>query len=127
MQHFRKLLLPALFLGFLFIGLIAFMQSRPSHKNARVYTTVKKFSPYVLEKRFGGLEIINKEDPEFKEKPNNMTLFKEFERLERAWGKKHLKLKGDLLIINDNNGSTLHTLPLQNKDEIEFVHRYYGI
>ncbi|KYJ86785.1 hypothetical protein [Sulfurovum riftiae] len=127
MQNFRKFLLPALFLGFLFIGLIAFMQSKPSSKNARVYTTVKQFSPYTLEKRFGGLEIINKEDPEFKEKPNNMTLFKEFERLEREWGKKHLKLSDGKLLIMDNNGTTVHTLKLQTKDEVEFVHQYYGI
>jgi hypothetical protein len=127
MQNFRKFLFPALFLGFIFIGLIAFIQSKPSPKNTRVYKTVQQFSPYTLEKRFGGLQIINKEDPEFKEKPNNMTLFKEFERLEREWGRKHLKLSKDQLIITDNNGTTTHTLQLQTKDEVEFVHNYYGI
>jgi len=127
MQKYSKYLLPALFIGFIFIGLIAFMESKPSSKNARVYTTVKQFSPYKLEKRFGGLEIVNKEDPEFKEKPNNMTLFKEFERLEKAWGEKHLKLTNGKLLIMDNNGTTVHTLELQSKDEIDFVHRYYGI
>jgi len=127
MQNFRKFLLPALFLGFLFIGITALIESKPSPKNARVYKTVQQFSPYTLEKRFGGLQIINKEDPEFKEKPNNMTLFKEFERLEREWGRKHLKLSKDQLIITDNNGTTTHTLQLQTKDEVEFVHNYYGI
>jgi len=127
MQHMRKFLIPALFLGFLFIGINALIQSKPSPKNARVYKTVQQFSPYTLEKRFGGLQIINKEDPEFKEKPNNMTLFKEFERLEKTWGKKHLKLSNDQLIIMDNNGTIVHTLKLQAKDEVEFVHRYYGI
>jgi hypothetical protein len=127
MQNFRKFLIPALFIGFLFIGLITFMESKPSSKNRRVYTTVQKFSPYRLEKRFGGLKIINKENPEFKEEPNNMTLFQEFERLEREWGKRHLKLSKDLLIITDNNGRTIHTLQLQTKDEAAFVHNYYGI
>ena len=127
MQNMRKYLLPALFLGFLLIGINALLESKPSPKNARVYKTVQQFSPYTLEKRFGGLQIINKEDPEFKEKPNNMTIFKEFERLEKAWGKKHLKLKNDTLLIMDNNGTTVHTLPLQSKEETEFVHSYYGI
>jgi len=127
MQNMRKYLLPALFLGFLFIGINALIESKPSPKNARVYKTVQQFSPYTLEKRFGGLQIVNKEDPEFKEKPNNMTIFKEFERLEKAWGKKHLKLESNTLVIMDNNGTTLHTLPLQNKDEETFVHSYYGI
>ncbi len=127
MSKFKKYLLPAFFLAFLLIGISAFLQSKPSPKNARVYKTVKQFSPYTLEKRFGGLEIINKEDPEFKEKPDNMTLFKEFERLEKAWGKKHLKLEKSTLVIMDNNGTTVHTLPLHSKDETDFVHRYYGI
>ncbi|RRS30568.1 MAG: hypothetical protein P794_06335 [Epsilonproteobacteria bacterium (ex Lamellibrachia satsuma)] len=127
MNSLKKYLPIALFLGFLLFGLDAFMQSKPSSKNARVYKTVKQYSPYYLEKRFGGLQIMNKEDPEFKEKPNNMTLFKEFERLEKEWGKKHLKMENNMLIILDNNSSQLSTLPLQNQKEIDFIHRYYGI
>jgi len=127
MQQFRKYLLPAFFLAFLLIAVSALIESKPSSKNKRVYQTVQQFSPYYLEKRFGGLEIRNKEESDFKEKPNNMTIFKEFERLEKAWGKKHLKLQNNLLLIYDNNGTLLHTLPLQERDEITFVHRYYGI
>jgi len=127
MQNMRKYLLPAFFLGFLLLGINALIQSKPSPKNARVYKTVQQFSPYKLEKRFGGLQIVNREDPEFKEKPNNMTIFKEFERLEKAWGEKHLKLENNTLVIMDNNGTALHTLPLQSKDEKAFVHSYYGL
>jgi hypothetical protein len=127
MNTFNKYLLPALFLGFLIFGLDAFMQSRPSHKNKRVYQTVQQYSPYYLDKRFGGLQIMSKTDPEFKEQPNNMTLFKEFERLEKAWGKQHLKLQNNQLIILDDNGTQQAVLPLQNKDEIDFVRRYYGV
>lgn len=127
MQKISKYLLPAFFLAFLLLGVNALIESKPSPKNARVYKTVQQFSPYTLEKRFGGLQIVNKEDPEFKEKPNNMTIFKEFERLEKAWGKKHLKLKNDTLFILDNNGTAVHKLPLQNQEETAFVHRYYGI
>jgi len=127
MNSLRKYLPFALLLGFLAFGLSAFFQSRPSHKNARVYKTVQQYSPYYLDKRFGGLQIMNKEDPEFKEKPNNMTLFKEFERLEKKWGKKHMKLDGSTLYISDNNGTEVAKLSLQNKEEIDFVHNYYGL
>lgn len=127
MGSLKKYLPLALLLGFLVFGLDAFFQSRPSHKNARIYKSVQKYSPYYLEKRFGGLEIVNKEDPEFKEKPNNMTLFKEFERLEKKWGKTHLKLNGNTLFIFDNNGTKVEKLPLQTKDELDFVHSYYGL
>lgn len=127
MSSLRKYLPVALFLGFFLFGLAAFLQSKPTAKNERVYKTVQQYSPYYLDKRFGGLEILNKEDPKFKEKPNNMTLFKEFERLEKVWGQKHLTIENNQLIIRDNNGSQLSALPLQNKKEIDFIHRYYGI
>ncbi len=127
MNSFKKYLPFALFLGFLLFGLSAFLESKPSSKNARVYKTVQKYSPYYLDKRFGGLQIMNKENPSFKEKPNNMTLFKEFERLERTWGQKHLKIDDNILIISDNNGTQLSTLPIQTPKEREFIHRYYGI
>ncbi len=123
----KKYLPIALFLGFIFVGLLAFLDGKPSHKNARVYKTVQNYSPYYLDKRFGGLQIMNKEDASFKEKPDNITLFKEFERLEKKWGKKHLSIKENKLIIIDNNGTTLKELPLENKDEITFIHNYYGI
>ena len=123
----KKYLPIALLIGFILFGLSAFFQSKPSSKNERVYKTVQKYSPYYMDKRFGGLTIMNKEDPEFKEKPNNMTLFKEFERLEKAWGKTHLKLESNTLIILDNNGSEQGTLPLQTKEELDFAQQFYGL
>ncbi len=127
MNTFRKYLPFALFAGFLLFGLNAFMQSRPAPKNTRIYTEVQHFSPYFLDKRFGGLEIRSKTDPDFKEKPNNMTLFQEFERLEREWGKQHLKLQKNTLLILDDNGTVQKEVPLQNKAELDFIHRYYRI
>jgi len=127
MHSLKKYLPIALVLGFFFFGLEVFFQSRPDAKNERVYKTVQQYSPYYLDKRFGGLQIMNKEDPEFKEKPTNATLFKEFSRLEKEWAKTHLKLDNSNLIILDNNGTQISSLLLQNIEEIDFVHHYYGI
>ena len=127
MSSFKKYLPIALLIGFMLFGLSAFIQSKPSTKNDHVYKTVQKYSPYYMDKRFGGLTILNKEDPEFKEKPNNMTLFKEFERLEKSWAKTHLKLESNTLIILDNNGSVQATLPLQTKEELDFAQEFYGL
>ncbi len=127
MPTLKKLLPLALLIGFMLFGLSAFIQSKPSTKNDHVYKTVQKYSPYYMDKRFGGLTIMNKEDPEFKEKPNNMTLFKEFERLEKTWAKTHLKLESNTLIILDNNGSVQATLPLQTKEELDFAQEFYGL
>ncbi len=127
MPNLKKYLPIALLIGFILFGLSAFFQSKPSPKNNRVYKAVQKYSPYYMDKRFGGLTILNREDPEFKEKPNNMTLFKEFERLEKGWGKTHLKIEGTTLIILDNNGSQLSSLLLHTKEEIDFARQFYGI
>ena len=127
MQSLRKYLTLAFFVAFLGLAIVAFMSSKPSDKNARVYKTVQQYSPYYLDKRLGGLTIKNKEDKEFKEKPNNMTLFKEFERLEKEWAKTHLKLSQSTLIILDNNGTEVSKLELQNPEELSFVKRYYEV
>jgi len=127
MKSIKKFLPVAIILGFFLFGLDAFFQSRPSEKNARVYKTVQTYSPYYLERRFGGLQIMNKENPDFKEKPTNATLFREFSRLEKEWGQAHLKIENNSLIIADNNGTQLSTLPLQSTEELNFLHSYYGI
>jgi hypothetical protein len=123
----KKYLPLALFLGFLFISIVTFINSKPSSKNARVYKIVKEYSPYYFQKSFGGLKILSKEDKNFKEEPENTKLFKRFEELERNWGKKHLKIKDNKLEIYDNSNKLLKTVELKTKDEVDFVHRYYGV
>jgi hypothetical protein len=127
MKQWRRYLPVALFLAFLFSVRVAFFQSRPAPKNARIYQTVQQYSPYYLDKRFGGLTIRSKEDESFEEKPTSMTLFKEFERLERSWGKSHLRIQNDMLIILDDNASTQAKVPLHSNDERQFIHHYYGV
>jgi len=127
MNRLKKYLPIALMLGFLALGISAFIQSKPSHKNERVYTTVKKYSPYYTDQRIGGIQIMSKEDPEFKEKPDNMELFKRLDELEKAWAQKHLKVENNVLIIFDNNGTQQATLPLNTQEEIDFTHHFYGI
>ena len=127
MNKFKKYLPFALFAGFLFLGISAFMESKPSQKNERVYTTVKKYSPYYTDQRFGGIQIMSKEDAEFKETPKNRVLFKRLDELEKAWAKKHLKIENNVLIILDNNGTQLSSLPLSTQEELNFAHTFYGI
>jgi hypothetical protein len=127
MKNLNKILPIALFLAFFIFGLNVFMQSRPTSKNARVYKIVKEFSPYYIEKRFGGLEILKKDDKEFKEKPSNEAFFKKFEELEREWGKKHIKIENSSAIIVDNSGKELKRFKIKNRDERDFLARYYGV
>lgn len=127
MGHIRKYLPLALMLSFFALGISAFMQSKPSQKNERIYKAVKEYSPYYTDQRFGGIQIMSKEDTDFKEEPSNMELFKRLDELEKTWGKKHLKLENNTLIILDKNGSQQAALPLTAPEEIQFVHQFYGI
>ena len=127
MKNFNKYLPIALMIGFFLIGFNVFLESRPTPKNKRVYKIVKEYSPYYIEKRFGGLEILSKKDKDFKEKPSNEEFFKTYEELERKWGKRHLILNKNQLTIVDDNNKTLKVIDLKTKDELNFVKSYYGL
>jgi hypothetical protein len=122
----KKYLVIALGLGFAFLAINAFIESKPVSK-APIYKSIERYSPYYLEKRFGGLEIMSKIDSAFKEKPNNMEVFHRMEFLEKEWGQKHLKIVSNELIISDDNGTELVKLPISTKIDSDFVHRYYGL
>ena len=123
----KKILFLALSAGFLFFGFSAYMQSQGSAKNKRVYQAIHPYSPYYIEKRFGGLQIRKKGEESFKEKPNNMEVFHRMDALEKAWGQKHLTLSASTLTIHDNNGTTLGNVTLKTPDEKQFVHTFYGL
>jgi len=123
----KKLVFIALGIGFILFGINAYLQSKPSPKNRRIYQAVQEFSPYYLDKRFGGLQIMSKTDKEFKEKPSNMEVFHRLEFLEKRWGEKHLTLEKDMLVIHGDKGEVLKRITLKNGEEKNFVHTYYGL
>ncbi|SFV62273.1 hypothetical protein MNB_SV-9-413 [hydrothermal vent metagenome] len=123
----KKYIFWILGLAFMLFGFSAYVQSVPESKNDRVYTEIKKYSPYYLDKRFGGLTILSKEDKNFKLKPTNMEVFHILDKLEKDWGKVHLKLNSNTLLVLDNNSSNLAIIKLENQDEINFIKKFYGI
>ena len=123
----KKYIFWVLGIAFIIFGFSAYVQSVPETKNNRVYKEIKKYSPYYLDKRFGGLTIMSKEDKDFKEKPLNIEVFHRLDELEKDWGKLHLKLNVNKLVVIDNNSSTVAIIKLDNKDEIQFINRFYGI
>jgi len=122
----KKYLVIALGLAFAMLAVDALIQAKPASK-APIYDAVKEFSPYFIEKRFGGLRIMSKTNSEFKEQPNNMDVFHRFESLEKAWGKKHLKIDEQTLLIQDKSGKVIKKLPLKGSENTLFIHSYYGI
>jgi len=122
----KNYLFIALSLGLTFMAFMAFQQAKPTPK-APIYKEVQKYSPYYMDKRFGGLQIMSRVDESFKEKPTNMELFHRLEFLEKEWGKTHLKVVNNQLEVMDNNASTIATIPLSTPNNSSFVHSFYGI
>lgn len=123
----RKFLLLALTLGFGLIAFIAFQEAKPEQKNAPIYQEIKPYSPYYLDKRFGGLAILSKVDKAFQEKPSSMEVFHRLDALEKSWGKQHLKRENDILFILDDKQSVITQLPIKTEQDKVFVHTFYGI
>jgi hypothetical protein len=116
----------ALTVGMTLMAIVAFQEARPTPK-APIYKVIKNYSPYYIDKRFGGLQIMSKEDKEFKEKPTNMELFHRLEFLEKAWAKEHLKVVDKKVIITDNNGTKSATIDISTEEDAQFIHSFYGI
>ena len=123
----KKYLLLALSLAFLFTAFMAFQKSRPMEKNAPIYQEIKRYSPCYIDKRFGGLQIMSKTDENFKEKPSNMEVFHLLDFLEQQWGKEHLKLVENQLIVSDEKNATVATIPIINQEDRDFLYKFYGI
>ena len=123
----KKFIIFGLIAVFLFISIGALMTSKPADKNQRVYSIIKEYSPYYIQKRVGGLTIRNKLDKEFKQKPDNTEFFKLLETLERNWCEKYLSLENNTLSIKDANNTIVKTIELANEEEFLFVKNYYGV
>jgi len=118
------------FLGLLFaffaLGFIAIQKATPAAKADRIYKEIKVYSPYKFEKRMGGLTIVNTKTGE-KEKPNAADALYRMDDLDQQWGKKHLKVVGnDVVVLGDNN-QTVTKIFIETKKEREWLKKFFGI
>lgn len=123
---FKKLLIIAFFIVFMFLGLTAMNQGMATPKNERVYSLLKEYNPYSLEKRVGGFSIVMK-GSDVKEKPPAKEVFMRFEQLEKQWAAKALKLEGNTLLVKDTNDKVIKKITLQNQEELSWIKSYYEI
>jgi len=118
------------FLGLLFaffaLGFIAIQKATPAAKADRIYKEIKVYSPYKFEKRMGGLAIVNIRTGE-KEKPNAADALYRMDDLDKQWGRKHLKVvANDVIVLGDNN-QTVTKIFIQSQKEREWLHKFFGI
>ena len=110
-----------------FLTTVAFVIGRPEHRDSRIYPIVREYEPFKVENGLGGLKILRRDNPEFKEEPDTKNFYPRLKELERQWAQKHLRLEGDTLKIVNDKGELLKAIPLKNEKEKRFVIDYYGV
>lgn len=125
-MNMKKALIFGFFTAFLILGVVSMQRAMPEAKEERIYSAVKVYSPYTLEKRVGGIAIIDKRSGE-KEKPSSKEVFHRLDELDKKWGKEHLKIEeNDVLIMGENN-QTVARIFIETEKERAFLKSFFGI
>ncbi|PHS59208.1 MAG: hypothetical protein COB17_01410 [Sulfurimonas sp.] len=120
----KKALIFGFFTAFLILGMVSLKRAMPDAKENRIYMAIKVYSPYEMEKRIGGLTIVDKRTG-IKEKPSSKEVFLRMDELEKKWGKNHLKIENNDVIILGENKQVVARIFLETKKEKDFVQRFY--
>ncbi|MDA3947018.1 MAG: hypothetical protein PF439_10110 [Helicobacteraceae bacterium] len=122
----KKWLIVGMMFAFLVMGVLSMQRAVPDAKSERIYKELKVYTPYTLEKRIGGLTIVDKRDGR-KEKPSAAEVLHRLDELEKEWGAEHLKIENsDLLVLGDNN-QTIVKIFIETQEEREFLHNFFGL
>jgi hypothetical protein len=111
---------------FFVLGFNALKDAQPEPKNKRIYKELKAYSPYYLEKRVGGFQIMM-EGSKTKEKPPITMVFSRLDQLEKGWGKEFLKIVNNDLIVMDKNGTAIGKIPFKEPAEKQWVKTFFEI
>lgn len=126
-MNVKKALIFAFFTAFLILGAVSMQRAMPDPKEDRIYMEIKAYSPFLVEKRIGGLTIIDKRYNDKKEKPNASDLYHRLDELEKTWGKESLKVEGNEVLITNEKGELVGKVLIQNQKEREFLKTFFGI
>jgi len=112
--------------AFFVLGFIAIQKATPDAKPHRMYKEIKVYSPYKFEKTIGGLAIIDSRTGT-KEKPDAADALYRMDELDQKWGKKHLKIVDDELVVLGDHNQTVSKIYFQTKEERNWLQKFFGI
>ena len=122
----KKWLISGVVFAAIIMGVLSMKRAMPDEKNERMYNEIKIYSPYMFEKRIGGLTIVDKRDGR-KEKPSAAEVHLRMDELNKEWGATHLRVENsDLIIIGDNN-QTIVKIFIETQEERAYLHNFYGL
>ncbi|MDD2653057.1 MAG: hypothetical protein PHX44_08420 [Sulfurimonas sp.] len=125
-MNVKKALIFAFFTAFLILGTLSMQRAMPEPKEDRIYIEIKAYSPYLVEKRIGGLTIVDKRYDK-KEKPNASDLYHRLDELEKLWGREFLRVEGNEVLITNEKGELVGKVLIENQKEREFLKNFFGI
>ena len=112
--------------AFLVVGFSTMMRSMPAAKEMRIYNEINVYSPYEMEKKVGGLAIIDKRDGS-KEKPSAAEVMLRFDEVQGQWGSKHMRVQGTQLLVLGDDNQTITKIFIETQEERDFLKSFYGI
>lgn len=125
MSLVKKVFIVSLLFAFLAMGIISMKRAIPEAKEQRIYKAIEVYSPYQLEKRMGGLTIVNLMTNE-KEKPSAAEVLHRKDELDKKWAKTHLSIVNNDVVIKKDNNTTVKIF-MQTQKEKSFVKSFFGI
>jgi hypothetical protein len=125
-MNMKKALIFGFFTAILVLGMLSMKRAMPEAKEDRIYTAIKVYSPYIVEKKVGGLTIIDKRNGE-KESPSSQEFFHRVDELDKKWGKEHLSIENNEVLILGENNQTVARIFIETEKERDFVKRFYGL
>ncbi|MDQ1268024.1 MAG: hypothetical protein QG560_667 [Campylobacterota bacterium] len=125
-MNVKKALIFGFFTAFLILGMVSMKRAMPEAKEERIYAAIKVYSPYIVEKKVGGLTIIDKRNGE-KESPSSKEFFHRVDELDKAWGKEHLRVENNEVLVMGENNQSVARIFIETEKEREFVKKFFGI
>ena len=126
MSLVKKAFVFTLLSAFLIMGAVSMKRAMPESKEERIYLAIKEYSPYKLQKRIGGLEILNTKT-DTKEKPSAAEVMHRLDEVDKEWGKENLRVENSTILVMDENKTTIAEIAIENKKERDFIKTFFGI
>jgi hypothetical protein len=122
----KKSIFIGMALAFFMLGFISLQRAMPDAKEERIYKAISVYSPYKFEKALGGLKIVNTKTGD-KESPDAASVMHRMDELQKEWGKTHLKVKDNNVIVYNDDGVEITKIAFENPLEKKWVKKYYGL
>ena len=120
---FNKKIVYLLMFIFAFLSISALIVNMPEKKDAQVIEKLAPYFPYKITKTIGGLDLIDKRSGK-KLKLDNAKIFLAYDDYLKKWGKSHLKIEGNRLVILNDGGTPIDSMELTPKQR-SFIQKFF--